>query len=152
VVERRVTLRGRCVGVHLRARFPPTPGSVVAPGTEMGVFAKASLAQRDRRACMCSWRVTIPWWRSSGVVRTCSGLRLRRDAALVTTAQVLAALSIFTPIWLRMMMCCVGCVCSCSGPVRVVVCRGGAGPKATRAMALGVGQTITYTPCSLWAA
>jgi hypothetical protein len=65
--------------------------SVVVPGTEMRVFVEASLDQGDRRACLCSSRVTGPRWRSSGVVRACSGLRLRRDTSLVTTAQVSAA-------------------------------------------------------------
>jgi hypothetical protein len=67
------------------------PGSVVALGTERRVFAEASLVQRDRRACLGSWRGTAPWWRSSRAVQTCSGLRLRRDTVLVTTVRVLAA-------------------------------------------------------------
>jgi hypothetical protein len=67
------------------------PGSVVAPGTEMRVFVEAFLVQRDQRACLDRWRGMTPWWRSSGAVQTCSRLWLRRDAALVMTAQVLAA-------------------------------------------------------------
>jgi hypothetical protein len=55
------------------------------PGIEMGVFVEASMNQRDRRGFMCSLRVTVPWWRSSGVVRAYSGLQLRRDIVLVTT-------------------------------------------------------------------
>jgi hypothetical protein len=55
------------------------------PGIEMGVFVEASMNQRDRRGFMGSLRVTVPWWRSSGVVRACSGLQLRRDIVLVTT-------------------------------------------------------------------
>jgi hypothetical protein len=92
------------------------PGSVVVPGTEMRVFAKAYLVQRDRRACLDSWRGTAPWWRSSGAVQTCSGLRLRRDAALVTTAQVLAAsCDLLSHLVEDGGVCCVECVCSCSG-------------------------------------
>jgi hypothetical protein len=64
---------------------------------------------------MCSWRVTDLWWRNSKVVRAYNRLWLRRDATLVTTSHVLAALSIFPPIWLRIMVCYVGCVCCCSG-------------------------------------
>jgi hypothetical protein len=30
------------------------------------VCAEASIDRRDRRLCICSSRVTDPWWRSSG--------------------------------------------------------------------------------------
>jgi hypothetical protein len=33
-------------------------------GTGLGVCAEVSLDLRDRRSCMCSLSVTVPWWRS----------------------------------------------------------------------------------------
>jgi hypothetical protein len=67
------------------------PGSVGVPCVVMGVCAEASLDRRDRRLCICSSRVIVPWWRSSGAVRACSVLRLWGDTALVTMAQAWAA-------------------------------------------------------------
>jgi hypothetical protein len=97
------------------------PGSVVAHDIEMRVLAESSLDQRDGRACLCSSRVTGPRWRSSGVVRACSGLWLHRDTSLVTTGRCRRLASISYPMWLKMVVCCVECVCFCSGFVRVVV-------------------------------
>jgi hypothetical protein len=42
------------------------------PCVVTGVCARAFLDRRERRLCVCSSRVTIPWWRSSG---GCSGLQ-----------------------------------------------------------------------------
>jgi hypothetical protein len=64
------------------------PRSVVALGTEMGVFAKASLVQRDRRSCLCSLGCQSHGGGVQGAVRTYSGLQLRHGPALVMVAQV----------------------------------------------------------------
>jgi hypothetical protein len=60
-------------------------------GTEMGVCTEASLDLRDRRSCMCSLSVTVPWWRSSGGRLSLQRVAPRRGTTLVTTAQVSAA-------------------------------------------------------------
>jgi hypothetical protein len=84
-------------------------------GTEMGVCVEASLDQRARRLCLCSLSVTVPWWRSSGgrwsLQRVCLGVAQR----WWWRRRCRWFVSVFSPMWSRMVMCCVGCVCLCSG-------------------------------------
>jgi hypothetical protein len=60
-------------------------------GTEMRVCAEVSLDLRDRRSCMCSLSVTVPWWRSSWGRLSLQRAAPRRDTTLVTTTLVSAA-------------------------------------------------------------
>jgi hypothetical protein len=41
------------------ARISGVPGAVV------GVCAEASMVLRNRRSCICSLRLIVPWWRRS---------------------------------------------------------------------------------------
>jgi hypothetical protein len=64
---------------------------------------------------MCSLSVTVPWWRSLGGRLCLQQVPTRRDTVLVMTTQVSAACFVFSPMWLRMVVCCVMCICSCFG-------------------------------------
>jgi hypothetical protein len=83
-------------------------------GTAMRVCTEASLDERDRRSCLCSLSVTVPWWRNSGGRWSLQRVA-RRGTTLVTTAQVSAACFGLLSHVVRMVVCCIGCVCFCSG-------------------------------------
>jgi hypothetical protein len=96
---RRCSLRGGCYvspwqrGKRWVRRGPHAewPGSVGVPGAVVGVCAEAFLDLRDRQAGMCSLRMTVPWWRSSGGCWCLQRVAHRRGTTLVTTTQVSAA-------------------------------------------------------------
>jgi hypothetical protein len=48
------------------------PGSVGVPGAVVGVYVVTSM--RERRSGTRCLRMTVPWWRSLGVVGVCSVL------------------------------------------------------------------------------
>jgi hypothetical protein len=50
------------------------PESVGIPGAVVGVYVVTSLDMRERRSGTCCLRMTVPWWRSLGVVGVCSVL------------------------------------------------------------------------------
>jgi hypothetical protein len=89
-------------------------------GIEMGVCVEASLDLRDRRSCMRSLSAKVPWWRSSRGHLCLQRVASRRGSVRDDDAGVGGLfLSFFSPMWLRMVVCCVRCssygVCSCDG-------------------------------------
>jgi hypothetical protein len=73
-------------------------GASISARTRRKSFESKILLTTCVRAGQEGWTIVYlqpeddnPSWRSSGVVWACSGLRLRRDTALVTRAQVSAA-------------------------------------------------------------
>jgi hypothetical protein len=51
------------------------PGSMGVPDGVVGVCAEAFMVLRDRQSGLCSLKISVPWWRSSGDIGACSGLR-----------------------------------------------------------------------------